>query len=66
MTPKYIIYRELGLEKLVIGWGARAYEERIRTKEEEKLVQKCWKKKEGMVKKKLYSREKEGFFNHLG
>lgn len=46
-TPRYVIRRELGLEKLKINWGLRAlkYEEKIREKEDNELLKVCWKKK---------------------
>lgn len=67
-TPRYLIYRELGLEKGNIRWGIRAwkYEEKIKDKREENLVRKCWEEKEKAVKKELFSREREKYFNNLG
>jgi len=46
-TPRYIIYREIGLEKLRIGWSIRAlrFEERCRTMGGW-IIRECWKEKE--------------------
>jgi len=53
-TPRYIITRELGIEKLRIGWGLRArkFEEKIGEMEEKRWVKMCWreKQKEGSVR----------------
>jgi len=46
-TPKYVITRELGMDKLKIGWGIRVkrFEKRIKNREGS-LVELCWKEKE--------------------
>lgn len=72
-TPRYVILRELGLEKLKIRWGLRAveFEEKIRRKSEDDLVKKCWLEKEEVAKrepcnKDLYSSEKAKYYNRNG
>jgi len=46
-TPRYVITREIGMDKLKIKWGIRAkkFEERIRNKEGS-IVEQCWREKE--------------------
>lgn len=43
-TPRYLILRELRLNKLKIGWRIRElrHEEKIRTKENNSLTKICW------------------------
>lgn len=68
-TPRYIIRRELGLNKFKREWGIRAlgrFEERIRKRNDDTLVKKCWLEKESGEKKDLYSQERESFYNSLG
>lgn len=67
-TPKYVIRRELGLEKLKINWGLRAlkYEEKIREKEDNELLKVCWKEKETTRNKEVYSKEREKYYNKNG
>jgi len=47
-TPRYNITRELGIEKLRIGWGLRArkFEEKIGEMEEKRWVKMCWREKQ--------------------
>jgi hypothetical protein len=67
-TPRYIILKELGLEKMKIRWGIRAvrFEEKIRKKDENSIIRKCWDEKEKGERKDLYSREREKFYNRNG
>ncbi|XP_071582471.1 uncharacterized protein [Temnothorax nylanderi] len=69
-TPRYVILRELGLEKLKICWGIRAmrFEKRSRGKKDGSLVKACWDEKETRDKKKkdLYNLERERFYNNNG
>jgi len=58
-TPRYLILRELGLEKIKWEIRARNFEEKIRIKREENIMRKCWEEKENMKKKDLYSRERK-------
>jgi len=62
-TPRYIIYKELGMEKLRIGWSIRAlrFEERCRTRGGG-LIRECWKEKEERGDKDLYGRERGRFY----
>lgn len=64
-TPRYVITRELGVEKLKVKWGLRAlrYEDKIKGKGEDNWVKKYWKEKESMERKREYSREKAKFFS---
>jgi len=67
-TSRYLIIRELGLEKLKVRWGIRAlkFEKKIRGREEDNLLKICWNKKMSRKKKDLYSRKKEKYFNRNG
>ncbi|XP_024888003.1 uncharacterized protein LOC112464939, partial [Temnothorax curvispinosus] len=69
-TPRYVILRELGLEKLKICWGIRAmrFEKRSRGKKDGSLVKACWDEKDTRDKKKkdLYNLERERFYNSNG
>lgn len=42
-TPRYLIYRELGIRKLKVEWDIRArkYEEKIKKMEDSRWVKKC-------------------------
>jgi len=46
-TARYVITRELGMDKLKIGWEIRVkrFEERVKNREGS-LVKLCWKEKE--------------------
>lgn len=50
-TPRYVITREMVMDKLKVGWSIRAmrYEEKILRCKEESLVKKCWREKEVKV-----------------
>lgn len=67
-TPRYIIMRELGMEKLCIGWGIRAkrYEERILKYREDRLVKICWKEKVDNNWKDRYGIERRNYYNRNG
>jgi len=62
-TPTYIIRRELGMEKLRIGWGIRAmrFEARIKMGKE-KLMKECLKEKKAGKWKDLYRKERVRFY----
>jgi len=66
-TPRYIISREIGMEKLRLGWGIRAkwFEERIRGGEE-RLMRECWKEKVIDGWKDLYGKERIEFYTRYG
>jgi len=66
-TPRYIMNRELGLEKLKIGWGMRAmrFEERIRNGGID-LTRECWKEKKEEGWKDTYGIERKRFYNRYG
>jgi len=66
-TPRYIIYREIGLEKLRIGWSIRArrFEERCKTRGGI-FIKECWKEKENRGWVELYGRERERFYARWG
>lgn len=67
-TPRYIIMRELRMDKLKVGWGIRAlrYEERVKGEGEESILKKCWREKERKGWKETYSREREKYYNRNG
>ncbi|XP_071580229.1 uncharacterized protein [Temnothorax nylanderi] len=67
-TPRYVISRELGMDKLMVGWGIRAmkYEERILEDRCGVIVSHCWKEKETYGWKDLYSMERERYYNRNG
>lgn len=66
--PRYIIRRELDLSKAKIEWSLRTknFEEKIRLRGENSLVNKCWKEKEERDRKDLYSLEREKYYNNSG
>lgn len=76
--PRYIITRELDLDKLKIKWGIRArrYEIKVKNKEENRWIRKCllekredeWKDRYGKEREKYYSRNGWGYteFGKLG
>jgi len=61
-----IITRELGIEKLKVGWDLRArrYEERIKLAG--KIVKKYWQEKEQYEWKETYGREREKYYIRNG
>lgn len=67
-TPRYIIRRELNIDKLRIEWGIRArrFEERIKELDESRWVKKCWMEKEERSWKELYGKERESYYNRNG
>jgi len=66
-TPRYIIYREIGLEKLRIGWGIRAWRFEGRCKRDGgKIIKECWKEKEERDWIDLYGRERMCFWRRCG
>lgn len=67
-TPRYIVRRELSIEKLKIRWGIRTrrYEEKIKRMEEERWVKSCWKEKKNGDWKDKYSEERERYYNRNG
>lgn len=60
-TPRYIIRRELGLEKMKIKWGARArrYEVKVKNMQDTRWVKECWKEKVKEGWKERYGIERE-------
>lgn len=66
-TPRYLIRKELGLNKIKMKWGLRAvrFDEKVSKRGEDYLAKKCWLEK-SHGGKDLYSQEKEKFFNGLG
>jgi len=66
-TPRYIMNRELSLEKLKIGWGMRAmrFEERIRSGGI-CLTRECWKEKKEEGWRDTYGTERKRFYNRYG
>lgn len=67
-TPRYVITRELDLDRQGIEWSIRAmrYEARIREMKKEALAKKYWEEKRSMKIKELYSMEREMFYNKNG
>lgn len=67
-TPRYIISRELGIEKLKIRWGIRArrYEEKIKEKDDGSWVKVCWEEKRSGNWRDKYGRERERYYNRNG
>lgn len=67
-TPRYVITRELDLDRQGIEWSIRAmrYEARIKEMKKEALAKKCWEEKSSMKIKELYSMEREMFYNKNG
>lgn len=47
-TPRYLMTRELAIEKLKIRWGitVRRFVEKIKDMDEDKWLKKCWREKE--------------------
>lgn len=68
-TPRYMILKELKLEKLKIDWGLRAmrYEKRSKEFKGKNLVKLCWLEKDkSKGKGDLYRMERERFYNDNG
>lgn len=65
-TPRYIICKELDKLKLSLDIRALRYDLKLRDRNNEHYVKKCWLEKERMVNKDLYSIEKEKFYNSKG
>lgn len=67
-TPRCINRKELRIDKLNLSLGIRAlrYDARLRNRNDEQYVKKCWLEKDSMVNKDLYSMEKEKFYNNKG
>jgi len=66
-TPRYILNKEIGVEKLKIGWGMRAlrFEERVR-RSEIGLVRECWREKREEGWRDSYGEERRKFYNRYG
>lgn len=59
-TPRYVMEKELRMDKLRIGWGIRAmrYEEKLMGSKEESIMKKCWKEiEEGKWRKHMERKE---------
>ncbi|KYM93610.1 hypothetical protein ALC62_15968 [Cyphomyrmex costatus] len=67
-TPRYIIMRELAMDKLKIGWGIRArrYEEKIRKGFTGGWVRECWEEKQNYHWEDRYGSERESYYNRNG
>lgn len=65
-TLRYLVKKELGLEKLKVRSGikARKYEGKVRNMDEKKWVKVCWRKKQEQGWTNLYGREREKFYNN--
>lgn len=65
-TLRYIIYKEIELEKMKIRWGLRAwnFEEKVRDSEESRITKICWMEKQKDLGKGR--RERTEFLNNLG
>jgi len=66
-TPRYIIGREIGMEKLRLGWGIRAkrFEEKV-CRGEDRIMKECWKEKEAEGWRDLYGKERKDFYDRYG
>lgn len=64
-TPIYIIARELGMDKLRVGWGIRAvrFEEKIINSREGSWLRECWGEKEEKGWSDRYGKEREKYYN---
>jgi len=66
-TPRYIMNREIGLEKLKIRSGMRAmsFEEKVKSSGIG-LIKECWREKraEGWID--VYGKERKRFYNRYG
>lgn len=67
-TPRYIITRELRMDRLRVGWGLRArrYEEKILEESEASILKNCWREKEKHKWRDIYSKEREKYYNRNG
>lgn len=71
-TPRYIIIRELKMDKLKIKQKLRAmrFEERIISRGRENILKNCWKEKEMYEWKDAYSKERkklqQGWMGNMG
>lgn len=67
-TPRYIILRELGIDKLKIRWGLRArkYEKKVKGADESRWINYCWIEKQKGNWKDKYSLERERYYNRNG
>lgn len=65
-TLRYLVKKELGLEKLKVRSGikARKYEEKVRNMDEKKWVKVYWREKQEQGWTNLYGREREKFYNN--
>lgn len=66
-TPRYLISRELRMDRLSLGWGIRAvrFEGKIRNSMKRGLLQRCWKEKELSKEEDRYGRERRLYYNKL-
>lgn len=67
-TPRYLVRRELGLEKLKVRGGLRTrkYEEKIRDMKENRWVKVCWREKQELGWIDLYGKERKKYYNRNG
>jgi len=67
-TPRYLITRELYMDKLRIGWGIRArrYELKVKGGKAGEIAKWCWKEKEKKSWGGKYGKERESFYNRNG
>lgn len=66
-APRYIVYKETCVRKMIKGWsnGALKYERKIDAQKEERLTRLYLEEKNEEGGKELYSKEREKFFNSL-
>jgi len=59
-TPRYVIMRELVMDKLKVGWGLRVkkYEEKIKSGNTGNLIRECWEKKQSYDWNDRYGKER--------
>ena len=67
-TARYLIYKELNIEKMKGRWAARAlkFESKIENEDENRLTRICWNEKRISGKLDQYMLEKETYLNSLG
>jgi len=67
-TPRYLITRELYMDKLKIGWGIRArrYELKVKGGKAGKIAKWCWREKEEEGWWGIYGKERERYYNRNG
>lgn len=67
-TPRYVIARELMMDKLRVGWGIRArrYEVKIKEGRAGKIAKECWIEKETYDWDDKYGKERESYYNRNG